>query len=701
MEQFLSKHKFWTAVSGVFSFKLSVFCMFLLMGIAICVEAHAYIGPGAGFAFVGSFLALLSAAALALITFLLWPLRVLLRSRRCRKLPGGRKSLRQQKVVVIGLDGLEPAIVEHFLNRGELTHFESIRKKGGIYRLATSTPPESPVAWACFATGCNPGRHNVFDFLRKQPGTYLPGLSLAEVTPPGRFLKLGSYRIPLSAPRVLQHRKGTPFWCITGNYGVPTVVLRVPGTFPPDRIHGRMLSAMGVPDLRGTQGTFTLFASKQPAQIPEAGGVVVPVKIDNGLIQTTIVGPKLLGREGDGDSSVLMTIRPMDGKVQIHLQEQLLEVAVRQFTPWVHLQFPVGLGSRIRGICRFYLQRIEPDLRLYMSPVNIDPEKPALPISHPSMYSEYLARVVGLYSTLGMCEDTWALNEGCLDGKAFLQQCYDLMEERRKMLFHELRHFRYGVLTCIFDLPDRIQHMFWATGDMPGYGEIFLDLYRRLDRLLGQVLDTLGDKTLLIVLSDHGFQAFSRAVHLNRWLVQEGLMALSCEDDMSHFFHGVDWKRTSAFAMGLAGIYINRAGREPNGIVPPWEVESIRDRIINGLEAWTDSATGMRPIRRIFRREEVYAGPYVENAPDLIVGCERGYRISWQTALGSMGTLPVEDNPKAWSGDHCADPELVPGVLLCNRPLNVARPRIIDIAPTILRQFGIPTPEAMDGASLL
>ncbi|MBW2307683.1 MAG: alkaline phosphatase family protein [Deltaproteobacteria bacterium] len=688
-------------MSRAFSFHSWLFCILLIMGIEAGGEAHAYIGPGAGFAFVGSFLALLSAAALALITFLWWPVRALIQGRRRRKLPGGRRSLRQQKVVVIGLDGLEPTIVEHFMNRGELPHFKNIQRKGGLYRLATSTPPESPVAWACFATGCNPGRHNVFDFLRKQPGTYLPGLSLAEVTPPGRFLTLGSYHIPLSAPRVQQLRKGKPFWSITGEYGVPTVVLRVPGTFPPDRIHGRMLSAMGVPDLRGTQGTFTLYASKPPECNPESGGVVVPVKPYNGVIQTTIAGPKLLARKGNSDASISMTIRPMDGKVEIHTQGQRFGVAPGQFTPWVHLQFPVGPGSRISGICRFYLQSLKPDLRLYMSPVNIDPEKPALPISHPSMYSEYLARVIGRYSTLGMCEDTWALNEGVLDGEAFLKQCYDLLEERRMMLFHELERFRHGVLTCIFDTPDRIQHMFWAEADMPDYGEIFGDLYRRLDHLLGQILGALDDNTLLMVLSDHGFQPFSRMVHLNRWLVHEELMSLSSEDDKSTFFHNVDWDGTSAFALGLAGIYINRAGREPHGIVPPWEVESIRDRIINGLTAWVDPATGLRPIRRIFRREEVYAGPYVETAPDLIVGCERGYRISWQTALGGMGKLSVEDNPKAWSGDHCVDPELVPGALLCNRPLKIARPRIIDIAPTILRQFGIPAPEAMDGTPLL
>ncbi len=295
---------------------------------------------------------------------------------------------------------------------------------------------------------------------------------------------------------------------------------------------------------------------------------------------------------------------------------------------------------KVRGICRFCLVETSPELKLYVTPLNIDPDKPALPLSHPFLYAPYLARVFGPFATLGLAEDTGALNEQILDETAFLDQTYLIHEERERMFFDALDKVDRGLVACVFDATDRVQHMFWqytaearAAGSRPDasqQSDAVEACYRKMDRLLGRTLERLGRDDLLIVMSDHGFVSFQRCVSLNSWLKEKGFLAL--HDDASQcdgYYANVDWSRTKAYALGLGGIFINQAGREAQGIVGEGaEKEAVKQAIIDGLLALKDEATQAPAVRRVFDAAAHYHGPYAENGPDLMVGFAEGYRVA-------------------------------------------------------------------------
>jgi predicted AlkP superfamily phosphohydrolase/phosphomutase len=205
-----------------------------------------------------------------------------------------------------------------------------------------------------------------------------------------------------------------------------------------------------------------------------------------------------------------------------------------------------------------------------------------------------------------------------------------------------------------------------------------------------------------MVLSDHGFNTFRRGIDLNRWLEENGYLKVA--DDRRHEEHlaGVDWSQTRAFAIGLTGIFLNIKDRYSQGIVAPGaEADRLREEIAGRLAGLVDPASGKGAIRRVYQAVKAYRGPYKEHAPDLIVGYERGYRVSWEAAIGKTSREIFHDNTKAWSGDHCVDPSVVPGVLFCNQPVQAENPRLVDIGPTVLDLFGARVPEYMDGKALV
>jgi predicted AlkP superfamily phosphohydrolase/phosphomutase len=347
-----------------------------------------------------------------------------------------------------------------------------------------------------------------------------------------------------------------------------------------------------------------------------------------------------------------------------------------------------------------------------VTPLNIDPEHPAMPISHPSYYATYLAKRIGPFCTLGLAEDTWALNEGVIDDAAFLKQAYDIDRERERMFFVALDKLRKGTLTCVFDGVDRIQHMFWRyfEKDHPAargangreHKDAIENIYRRSDELVGKVLGRLGKDDLLLVLSDHGFASFRRGVNLNAWLLSKGWLALKeGSDGSAEWLRDVDWSKTRAYAIGLTGMFLNIEGREAKGIVKPGaDAAGVKAEIMAALKGLRDSGGGETAINEAFDTATLYHGPYLENAPDLIIGFNAGYRTSWDGATGVVSGPVFEDNVKAWSGDHCIDPRLVPGVLFASRKIDRTDPSLVDIAPTVLRLFGLDPPAHMDGKPL-
>jgi predicted AlkP superfamily phosphohydrolase/phosphomutase len=238
---------------------------------------------------------------------------------------------------------------------------------------------------------------------------------------------------------------------------------------------------------------------------------------------------------------------------------------------------------------------------------------------------------------------------------------------------------------------------------VPEGRNVIEDLYKSMDDLVGRTAAKCqGEDTLLIVISDHGFNAFRRGIDLNHWLEENGYLKLHDSRRSEEFLAGVDWSQTRAFALGLAGIFINLKNRFSQGIVEPGaEADKLREEISERLAGLIDPESGASAIKRVYITSRIYRGPYRENAPDLIPGYQRGYRVSWETAIGRTTEAVFHDNTKAWSGDHCIDPSLIPGVLFCNRPVETENPRLMDIGPTVLQMFGVAVPDYMDGKAMV
>ncbi len=685
---------------------------FIIAGLlqATTVPLHAYIGPGAGVAFVSSFLVVLITLVLALFTLVTWPIRWALQTLR------GQTALRKsrvRRVVIVGLDGQDPKLTEELMQQGELPNFKKLREVGSYTRLGTSLPAESPVAWSCFQTGSNPGKHRVFDFLVPNRKSYLPELCSARIEPPRRSLSFGPYRIPFGKPLIQFERKSRSFWKILGDHGIFSTILRVPTSFPPEKFRGLLLSAMSVPDLRGTQGTFSYYSS-DPSEIGKmTGGEPVPVKLENGAASTFILGPDNPIRQPAVEMKIPLQIRTgANGcAARLRIGKKTFELTLREFSPWIPLEFRPGLGMRVRGMCRFYLLETSPHLKLYMTPINISPDRPALPVSNPVTYSMYLSKTQGRFSTLGLAEDTWALNERVLDEKAFLEQAYLIHEEREKMFFDALSRTRRGSVVCVFDITDRLQHMFWryleedhpanAGKDTEKHRDEIIELYRKMDDLVGRTMEQVEDDSVLMVMSDHGFNSFRRGINLNTWLYQNGYLATTSPPQGEEWFQNVDWERTRAYAVGLGGLYLNVKGREARGVVGRDEMQALKDELREKLKALRDAATGQRPVSEAYDTAQAYSGPYKGDGPDLVVGCRAGYRTSWLSVTGGITDSVFEDNVKSWSGDHCMNPPEVPGILFCNRKMDRSRIEITDIAATVLDLFGVAVPQWMDGESFL
>lgn len=687
-------------------------CLLFICGATLSSPelAHAYIGPGAGFAFLGSTLVFVIALGMALITLLFWPLQWVLRKVRKK---GISKKARTRRVVILGLDGLEPSLVEKYMAEGLLPNMEALQSEGSFTRLGTTLPALSPVAWSSFQTGVNPGAHNIFDFLTRDKRYCLPQLASTETTTRERVLKfLGlTWRKKLSS--VVITRKSQPFWKILGAHGVFSNIIRVPISYPPEKFNGNILSAMCTPDLKGTQGSFSFFSEiTDGSQSVVTGGESRTFERIGDSLCGSLQGPP--SPDGKGAMSLPFSLRLHNGSssATLSIGNQTIELVRDTFSPWIELTFSHERVS-VSGIARFCLRTSASNdgVSLYISPINIHPEKPALPISEPAIFSSWLAKKHGLYGTLGLMEDTWGRNELALDDARFLEQTYLTHNEREKMFFEALSKTKEGLCACVFDASDRIQHMFWRyldakhpspLEDTAQFGSTIRDMYARMDELVGKTQRELNPGDHLFVMSDHGFASFRRCINLNTWLYREGYLALKDGATTSgDYFKDVDWNRTKAFAVGLSGIYINRIGREARGIVSDGEASSLKQEIRRKLQLLRDPLDNSETIRQVHDSATSYRGLYAGEAPDLIVGYHPGYRVSWDSITGTVEPEIFSDNLKAWSGDHHVDPELIPGILFTNKKLTKAKPHITDIAPTVLSLFAVKPPPYMEGEVIL
>ncbi|HEY9519276.1 MAG TPA: alkaline phosphatase family protein [Gemmatimonadales bacterium] len=609
---------------------------------------------------------------------------------------------RVRRVLVLGLDGLSPDLAEPMLARGELPAMARIQTAGGYGRVATTFPAQTPVAWSSFATGTNPGGHGIFDFLRRDPATYLPDLSLNRYEQKNAFVP----------PKAVNLRGGVPLWDLLAQAGIPSTVLRCPCTYPAEKMKGRLLAGMGVPDLRGGLGTPTWYTT-EPGVVAGESERVTQITLTGTRATVPLVGPRL-PRGGDATVDLALELDADRTRVTIRAGGSSVEVRRGEWSGWLKVKFKLGMLQGVAGAVRFFLPGAGNGFALYASPVNFTPDAPPFPISAPWDYAGELEKVLGTYYTTGMVEDHTGVVNGRIDEAAFLTQCDLVMREREAMLEHELARFGEGFLFCLFDTPDRLQHLFWRfrepdhpanrPGDAGRFASTIEEHYRRCDAVVERVLARADEETLVIVMSDHGFTSFRRGVHLNGWLREQGFLALKNgvePAEAGEFFRGVDWSRTRAYALGLGGIYLNRRLREGEGILSAEDADAAAAEIQAALPGLRDPATGGLPVRGVRRKEEIYTGPFAAEAPDLLALFERGYRASWTTGLGGIGDGVLEDNTRRWGGDHIVDPVLVPGVLFMNRPFRTASPRLVDLAPTILAAFGVPRGAHMEGDDLL
>ncbi len=541
------------------------------IAVAFSVSAEAYIGPGAGFAFLGSFLALFVTIVLAFGTLMIWPIRAVIR------IIWRKKALTRShvdRVIILGLDGLEPVIASRFKREGKLPNMKRLKEEGCFHPLATTFPSMSPVAWSSFTTGVDPSKHNIFDFLARDPRTYMSCLSSADIGGTSRTCKIGNYLIPLGKPKIKLLRKSIPFWKFLGDLKIFSSILRVPITFPVEKFYGATLAAMCVPDLRGTQGTFSYFTT-EPVEGEATSGVKIHVEMKGDTIQGSLTGPANSLKVGHPELKVPFTVKVDRNAGCAHFEvcDEKFTLKEREYSSWIKVVFKPGLGIKVNGICRFYIMALAPHFKLYVTAVQIDPEKPALPISHPFFYAVYLAKRFGPYATLGLAEDTWALNERVIDEDAFLKQAYLIHDERETMFFDALDKTSKGLTACVFDATDRIQHMFMRyldpthpsnrDKDTELHKNAIEDLYVRMDGLVGRTLEKAGDRTILMVISDHGFKTFRRGINLNSWLKKHGYLHLKEGHEKSgDWFETVDWSRTQAYALGLTGLSLTISGRE-------------------------------------------------------------------------------------------------------------------------------------------
>ena len=681
-----------------------------------------------------------------------------------------------QKVIVLGFDGVDARYTERWMNEGKLPNLAKLRAMGTFRPLRPTVPAQTPVSWSTFSTGIDPGRTGIFDFLRRDPKTYLPlfaafdetkepllmgdrnapiaaaivfvvivligllfrgaaravVLVLAIIANIATFAAVKKY-IPSTRPGVINRRQGIPFWEVAGSAGKKTRVVQIPVTFPAHDFHdGELLSGLGVPDMSGRVGKPFYFTSEldfhRAGSSNEFSIEVVQLEDNKGTIDAHIQGPpnKLFGNPPY--ISIPMRITVADDRNSITIEESGQKITLRpgEWSGWTEFVFPFNPLIKLHGVSRFHLISSQPEVKLYLSPINFDPRHlpPGFKISTPTSWAPQLAKEFGLYKTIGWQIDTWAISEGFASEQMFWDDMTWSVAQDRKM-FDAFLGGDDDLLVQQFEFPDRVGHVFWRLMDpqhpaynaalVPQWGDALLHAYQLMDSIVGDAMRAADAKhAALIVLSDHGFASFRKAVNYDTWLVMNGYLSLKSGVqvkkrnvemlfDQGQFWENVDWSKSRAYAMGLGEVYINLRGREEHGIVEPGaEYEALKAELKKSLLTMTDPENGEHPVRRVFAREEIYREFDPNMIPDLFVTNNDGYRVSWQTSLGGIPKDLVEPNKQPWSGDHCSvDPDIVKGIFFYNRKLATDRaPYIADIYPTVLGLLGVKAPYRLDGVEL-
>ena len=682
------------------------------------------------------------------------------------------------RLIILGFDGADARLTEKWMAEGELPNLARLAEAGGYARLNPTVPAQTPVSWSTFTTGRDPGGTRIFDFLVRDPNTYMPAFGVAQETErqflwgehnpvvllaiaavagwlllfvPLRLFKrrwawatallpavllgagaywVGSHWVPTKIPQVINNRQGTPFWRVAGEHGIESVVGRIPVTFPARPFpNGHLLSGLGVPDVRGRIGSPSLFTSDPFFNLGsdnEFSIEVVHLPKASGTIHTKIPGPpnRLFGSPPEIDAPLTLTVARDRSALELETCGQHVTLHPGEWSPWMSVAFKFNPLLAVHALARFRLLQLNPEIRLYLTSLQFDPEHlpPGFLISAPANWAAILKREVGPYKTAGWAVDTWGVSEKVVDEDVFLEDVKNTEEAFRA----QLRRFLGGnerLLVQYFEFTDRVGHILFRFMDpdhpaydparAPRYQKAFLDTYKTMDSIVGEVEKSLHPNDVLIVLSDHGFSSWRRSFNINTWLARNGYLALTggkgkVQDletlfDRGQFWPNVDWSRSKAYSLGLGGLYINLKGREAKGTVAAGsEYENLRRELARRVEAIVDPETGVHPVAKVYMREEVYHTFDPDIVPDMIVTTAQNYRISWQSALGGMPSELFMDNARPWSGDHCTmNPAVVQGILFANRPLERQQVDMIDVYPTVLGLLKQEPPEKLEGTPFI
>lgn len=572
--------------------------------------------------------------------------------------------------------------------------------------------------------------------LLRQPRPRAVGVALVLALAVGGVGAFATFQwVPRELPLPVLNREGIPFWDrLAAASGKRVTAIDIPVTFPARAEQEvKLTTALGTPDIRQTWGNWSLYSSQSfDTEFSETAGNLKHVVMNGDVGHSTVRGPRDFLAEGEPEMDLPISFtRHGDESMTVELAGETLDLEVGQWSDFVTLRFQLNPLVKIVGTTRLKLLDLGDDWHVYLEPLNFHPHHlpPTVNISHPRGYAAELADRYGLRETLGWSIATNPLKDDAIDYRTFVEDLEFTLENREEVVFGEMARGDWDLFTAVFMFTDRMQHMMYRATDekhpyySPELAAEFGDRidwsYEEMDRIVGRALDEhVDENTVLMVISDHGFHSFRRGVNLNTWLVKNGFMALQgiglddeegnyqrLEDFLDpegRFFQNVDWTRTQAYCLGLGSIYINLRGRERQGAVNPSDYDRVREEIREGLLALEDPENPGQPVVvDVFKREDIFDGPKLPVAPDLFVGFDSGYRVSWQTAAGGIPPETIEDNLNNWSGDHCSvAPDQTAGIFYSNRRWPERTRSIIDVGATVLEAYGIPIPDVVEGVPL-
>src|SRR6266536_1332193 len=544
------------------------------------------------------------------------------------------------KTLILGFDSFDPAIFEEMAGKNLLPNLEKLSEQGGYSRLEVCSPPQTEVSWTSIATGVDPGGHGIFDFVHRDPATYVPYVSILRM----KKSAVGEQFVPPYTAKT--------FFEEAAALGYSATALWWPAMFPArPALPVNTMPGLGTPDIRGQLGVGTLLTTED--EILKKTTVVKLEAAGKNRFTVSLPGPQAPGREGPRTISVPVTLDIIDQKsAKLTVEDRQLSLKLGEWSDIVELRFKAGMLFNVHAITRFIVTSLSGAVHVYALPLQIHPLHSPWHYASSASLSKKLWKDVGPYLTLGWPQDTTGLEDGCISDDQFLTLCQSIFNRRIQILHYLMNDFHEGVLASIFDDLDRVQHMFFHNRM-----DVVQDWYRRLDRFVGDVsakVEAWSGKYRYLILSDHGFTDFRNKVHINRWLLDNNYLFMKNGGaDLS----AVDWNQTKAYAVGLNSIYLNIAGREGQGSVQPEEIERILTGIKTKLLDWKDGQ-GNPIIQKIRLKHEIYSGPYTRFGPDLVVGYASGYRGSAETGLGKIPAVSMEPNTDHWGADHCMDCEV-------------------------------------------